>query len=65
VQGVFAKLYGGNDPKLVSPQMLMAPATAPADKLCYTMRSFYAAVLGLPKADASLVLRQLISGAMR
>ena len=65
VQSVVAKLYAGNDPKLIPPQMLVTPAAAPADRLCYTMRSFYATVLSLPKADASLVLRQLISGTMK
>ncbi len=65
VQSVVTKLYAGNDAKLIPMQMLVTPAAAPADKLCHTMKSFYATVLSLPKADAGVVLRQLIGGSMK
>jgi len=62
VQDVVAKLYAGSDDRLIPLEMLMAPQRAPADKLCHTMQSFYRAILALPKADASIVLRSLIGG---
>jgi len=61
VSGVIEKMYAGTDPELLPMTALATPASQPAGKLCHTMRSFYRTVLTLPPADASIVLRKLIS----
>ncbi len=61
ISSVLEKLYAGSDPDRLPMTALASPATAPAKQLCHTMRIFYVTVLKLPKADASIVMRQLIS----